>query len=148
MLAYKLSLRRQTKNLGPRGARSGERRIIDYRHFIDALKRKPQAFKGLAVRDTLFPREAYRRTWEELERKLSQRSACRTMVGMLELAGKEGIEAILAERLDALCTADQLPDLNVLREEFAPRDQLCPTVRVDMPPASTYDALLDEQVFA
>jgi hypothetical protein len=27
------------------------------------LKRKPQAFKGLAFRDALFPREAYRRTW-------------------------------------------------------------------------------------
>jgi len=132
----------------PRGARSGERRIIDYRHFIDALKRKPQAFKGLVFRDALFPREAYRRTWEALECKLSQRIACRTMVGLLELAGMEGIEAVLAERLDALCTANELPDLKSLRDEFAPRDQLCPTVRVDMPPASTYDTLLGEQVFA
>ena len=132
----------------PRGARSGERRIIDYRHFIDALKRKPQAFKGLVFRDALFPREAYRRTWEALECKLSQRSACRTMVGLLELAGMEGIEAVLAERLDVLCAANELPDLRSLRDEFAPRDQLCPTVRVDMPPVSTYDALLDEQVFA
>ena len=41
--------------------------MIDYRHFIDALKRKPQAFKGLVFRDALFPREAYRRTWEQLE---------------------------------------------------------------------------------
>lgn len=132
----------------PRGARSGERRIIDYRHFIDALKRKPQAFKGLVFRDALFPREAYRRTWEALECKLSQRSACRIMVGLLELAGMDGIEAVLAERLDVLCSANELPDLRSLRDEFAPRDQLCPTVRVDMPPASTYDALLDEQVFA
>jgi len=36
--------------------------MIDYRHFIDALKRKPQAFKGRVFRDALFPREAYRRT--------------------------------------------------------------------------------------
>jgi hypothetical protein len=52
-----------------RGARSpltSRGRMIDYRHFIDALKRKPQAFKGLVFRDALFPREAYRRTWEEL----------------------------------------------------------------------------------
>ena len=132
----------------PRGARSGQRRVIDYRPFIDALKRKPQAFKGLVFRDALFPRDAYRRTWEELERQLSQRSACRTMVGLLELAAMEGIEAVLAERLDALCTANQLPDLKSLRDEFAPRDPLCPTVRVDMPPVSSYDALLDEQVFA
>src|ERR1700687_5174790 len=77
----------------PRGSRAHGRsrgRAIDYRHFIDSLKRKPQAFKGLAFRDDLFPREAYRRTWEQLDAKLSQRDACRTMVGLLELAGREG----------------------------------------------------------
>ena len=44
-----------------RGIRSpinGRGRMLDYRHFIEALKRKPQAFKGLAFRDALFPREA------------------------------------------------------------------------------------------
>lgn len=47
----------------PRGSRAGNnRRSLDYRHFIDGLKRKPQAFKALAFRDQLFPCEAYRRT--------------------------------------------------------------------------------------
>jgi hypothetical protein len=132
----------------PRGTRSGERRIIDYRHFIEALKCKPQAFKGLVFRDTLFPREAYRRTWEALDCQLSQRLVCHTMVGLLELAGMDGIEAVLAERLDALRTSNQLPDLKALRDEFAPRDQLCPTVRIDMPPVSAYDTLLDEPMLA
>jgi hypothetical protein len=50
---------------------SAPSRLIDYRHFIEALKRKPQAFKGLVFRDALFPREAYRRTWEQLEARLS-----------------------------------------------------------------------------
>ena len=132
----------------PRGARSGACWIIDFRHFIDALKREPKAFKGLVFRDALLPQEAYRSKWKAFECKLSQRSACRTMVGLLELACMDGIEAVLAERFYAVYTVNQLPDLKLLRVEFAPRDQLCPTVRVDMPPASTYDALLDEQVFA
>ncbi|MGF6666236.1 hypothetical protein QF000_007969 [Paraburkholderia atlantica] len=39
-----------------RGSRAGDnRRALDYRHFIESLKRKPQAFKGLAFRDELFP---------------------------------------------------------------------------------------------
>jgi len=51
----------------PRGSRAADNRhALDYRHFIDSLRRKPQAFKGLAFRDALFPREAYRRTWERL----------------------------------------------------------------------------------
>ena len=33
-----------------------------------------------------------------------------------------GIEAVLAERLDTLCAANELPGLKSLRDEFAPRD--------------------------
>ena len=112
---------------------------IDYRHFIDSLRRKPQAFKGLAFRDALFPREAYRRTWEQLEGQLTQRQACKTMVGLLELAGHHGVEAVLAERLDALLEACELPDLKQLHDEFAPRQALCPEVVVEMPSVAVYD---------
>ena len=123
-------------------------RGIDYRHFIDSLKRKPQAFRGLAFRDDLFPREAYRRTWERLEAALTPRSACKTMVGLLELAGNHGVEAQLAERLDALLELGELPDLKALFDEFAPRQAECPVVVVEMPCAALYDTLLDEEVLA
>lgn len=129
----------------PRGVRStagGRGRMIDYRHFVEALKRKPQAFKGLAFRDSLFPREAYRRTWEQLDQRLAQRQACQTMVGLLELAAMEGVEAVLAERLDVLLAAGQLPELKGLREEFAPRNAVPPQVSVHMPATSIYDELL------
>jgi len=120
------------------------RHALDYRHFIDSLKRKPQAFKGLAFRDALFPREAYRRTWEQLDARLSQRDACKTMVGLLELAGLHGVEAVLAGQLDALLEAGKLPDLKALREQYAPRETLCPEVEVRMPPVAVYDELLEE----
>lgn len=124
-------------------------RVIDYRHFIEALKRKPGAFKGLAFRDSLFPREAYRRTWEALERSQSDRQACRTMVGLLELAAMNGVEAILADKLEALLAAHRLPDLLALSEEFAPRTQSsAPQVAVDLPSAHTYDALIATEEIA
>ena len=127
-----------------RGMRStsGRGRMLDYRHFIDALKRKPQAFKGLAFRDALFPREAYWRTWEQLDLKLTQRQACQTMVALLEMAARDGIEGVLAERLEALLVAGELPDVKGLREEFAPRKPELPQITVVMPAASVYDALL------
>ena len=124
----------------------GRGRAIDYRHFIDSLKRKPQAFRGLAFRDELFPREAYRRAWERLDRDMTPRNACKTMVGLLELAGNHGVEAQLAERLDALLELGELPDLETLFAEFAPREAECPEVVVEMPDASLYDTLLDEGV--
>jgi len=130
---------------GTRSAHNGRGRVIDYRHFIDALKRKPQAFKGLVFRDALFPREAYRRTWEQLDLKLTQRQACQTIVALLEMAARDGVEGVLAQRLDALLVAGELPDVKRLREEFAPRKAELPQVRVEIPAASVYDALLPSE---
>ncbi len=90
--ALVLTLARGTRIPG-----TGRGRMLDYRHFIDSLKRKPQAFRGLAFRDDLFPREAYRRTWERLDLQLTQRQACQTMVALLEMAARDGVECILAE---------------------------------------------------
>jgi hypothetical protein len=129
----------------PRGTRvpgTGRGRKLDYRHFIDALKRKPQAFKGLVFRDALFPREAYRRTWEQLDLQLPQRQACQTIVALLEMAARDGVEGVLAERLDALLAAGVLPEVKRLREEFAPRHAELPQITVEIPAASVYDALL------
>jgi hypothetical protein len=130
---------------GRRSPINGRGRVIDYRHFVDALKRKPQAFKGLVFRDALFPREAYRRMWEQLECNLSQRQACQTIVALLEMAARDGVEAALAERLQALLAAGELPDLKKLREEFAPRKVELPLITVEMPMAKVYDALLPSE---
>ena len=130
---------------GARAANSTRGRQLDYRHFIDSLKRKPQAFKGLVYRDDLFPREAYRRTWEQLELKLTTRQACQAIVALLEMAAHDGVEAVLAQRLDALLAAGVLPDVKRLREEFMPHEAAVPVVTVVMPPASRYDALLPSE---
>ncbi len=51
-----------------------------------------------------------RRTAEpgNLDARLSQRDACKTMVGLLELAGLHGVEAVLAGQLDALLESGEL----------------------------------------
>jgi len=127
---------------GVRSAHNGRGRVIDYRHFIEALKRKPQAFKGLVFRDALFPRDAYRRTWEQLDSKLTRRQACQTIVALLEMAAHDGVEAVLAQRLEVLLAIGQLPDVKRLRDELVPRKTAVPVITVEIPPASRYDALL------
>jgi hypothetical protein len=93
-------------------------------------------------RDALFPREAYRRMWEQLDLKLTQRQACQTIVALLEMAARDGVEGVLAQRLEALLVAGELPDVKRLREEFAPRKAELPQITVEIPAASVYDALL------
>ena len=50
------------------------------------------------------------------------------MVGLLDLAAGHGCEAALAARLDELARRDELPDLDRLVEDFAPRPARMPAV--------------------
>ncbi len=117
-------------------------RVIDYRHLIEGLKRKPQAFKGLAFRDALFPGEIYRRTWEALEAHLPARKACRTMIGLLELAARQACEAELATALEALLARGELPDLDTLGSRFQSKLAEPPSLDVPLPAIALYDVLI------
>ena len=116
--------------------------VVDYRHIIHSLRRKPMALFNLVYRDQLFPREAYRRTWEALIAALPARNACRTMVGLLALAHDRACEAELASELEAVLAAGQLPDLALVQQRFTPSSLAVPEVTVSLPAAVVYDALL------
>jgi hypothetical protein len=123
-------------------ARPGERRVIDYRHLLPALKRKPGAFARWRLREAMYPRTEYRRAWEKLSGELPERQACRAMVALLDLAIRGACEAALAQRLAQLLDAGVLPELALLEAEFAPRTPLAPEVCVELPALTTFDALL------
>jgi hypothetical protein len=116
--------------------------VVDYRHVIHSLRRKPGALLNLVYRDQLFPREAFRHAWDALLVAQPPRMACRTMVGLLALAHDRSCEAELAAALDAVLAANELPDLAALRERFGPAAGIPPAVTVVLPPIVTYDALL------
>ena len=123
------------------GGRRGH--VVDYRHIIHALRRKPMALLNLVYREQLFPRgKAYRHSWEALLAALPPRTACRTMVGLLALAHDRTCEGELAIELEAILGTGELPDLALLRQQFAPPGTVVPTVTVTLPAAITYDALL------
>jgi hypothetical protein len=42
--------------------------VVNYRHIIHALRRKPMALLNLVYRDQIFPREAYRLTFDRSAR--------------------------------------------------------------------------------
>jgi len=73
-------------------------RVVDYRHLIGSLVRKPQAFRHSVFREALFPRPVFRRAWEALDQQLDPRKACRIYVGMLHLAATHACEAQLASK--------------------------------------------------
>jgi hypothetical protein len=114
--------------------------VVDYRHVIHALRRKPMALLNLVYRDQLFPRRPYARAFEKLLAERGDKHACRTMVGLLALAHDRACEAELAAVLDADLAAGVLPDLGRLRERFRPATAV-PAVAIDLAPLSVYDEL-------
>jgi len=93
--------------------------VVDYRHVIHALRRKPMALMNLTYREQLFPRRAYRETFDVLCQYLPPRRACQQMVALLALAHERTCEAALAAELTTLLGQKQLPDLNALTTQFA-----------------------------
>ena len=115
--------------------------VIDYRHIIHALRRKPMALLNLVYREQLFPRRAYQRAFEALLAADGDKRACRTMVGLLALAHERACEAELAEAIEVELDAGRLPDFDRLVRHFAPDPAAIPNVTVELAPLHLYDEL-------
>ena len=115
--------------------------VVDYRHVIHALRKKPMALLNLVYRDQLFPRPAYARAFEALCVEVGDKRGCKVTVELLALAHDRACEAELAQMIDADLDAGRLPDLAVLRERFGPAPESVPLIEVDLVPLNVYDEL-------
>ena len=124
-----------------RGAR---KHLIDYRHIIHSLIRKPGAFLHYAYQQDLFPRLLFRVAYDWLNQHYPQ-TAVRQYLKILEMAAtvsEEQVDEILAHliaRGEAL-TAERVRQLLFGQEKRAPV-QLIEIPAVEL---SVYDALLEE----
>jgi transposase InsO family protein len=115
--------------------------VVDYRHVIHSLRRKPMALLNLVYRDQLFPRPVFARTFDALLAASGEKAACRAMVGILALAHERACEAELALALQADLDRGVLPDLAALIERFRPKDAGVPDVVVTLPSLALYDQI-------
>jgi transposase InsO family protein len=123
---------------GPNGKHG---HVVNYRHVIHSLRRKPMALLNLVYRDQLFPRRAYRKAFDALLAEAGEKAACKTMVGLLALAHERACEAELAAAMEEELDAGRLPDINALTERFAPKSAAAPNVVVTLPELAVYDAI-------
>lgn len=140
---YNGGTRLMTLPRGRAGANGKHGHVVDYRHVINTLRRKPMALMNLVYRDELFPRAAYRHTFEWLCEHATPRVACKLMVELLSLAHERTCEAELAVVLSASLAANQEPDITRLRERFAPDPARLPHVRITLTPLAVYETLID-----
>lgn len=128
-----------------RRSTSGPSHVVDYRHIINSLIKKPQAFRRSVLREDMFPRDAFRRAWQALDAGLEPRRACRVYVGLLHLAATHACEAALAAHLETVLAAGDLPDIETARRAVAPPPASLPLISIEQPDLSIYDSLYQHQ---
>ena len=123
---------------------TGRRAVIDYRHVIQALLRKPGAFARYRHREELFPNATYRAAHDKLVSDHGQRPGELEYLRLLKLTAELGVSAV-----DGLLS-------EIVGHAAAPwrteslRQWLCPSPVVTLVDApvnlAVYDALLGEEV--
>src|SRR5205823_8027478 len=82
--------------------RGRNKHLINYRHVIDWLVRKPGAFAAYRYQDALFPTSRFRRAYDGLLAHFPSRAA-KDYLRILELAAKEteaGVDTVLDRLLE------------------------------------------------
>jgi transposase len=123
---------------GDRGA------VIDFRHLIGDLLRKPGAFAGYRWREELFPSLVYRATYDRLEG--GGRDADRRYLEVLKLAAGEGVTAVENALEQLLATPHGVISAKAVRGMLDAWQDLKQGWRERQPlevDLSDYDALLD-----
>ena len=123
---------------GPKGKHG---HVVDYRHVIHSLRRKPMALVNLVYRDQLFPRPAYAHAFEALIAEHGEKRACRAMVELLALAHERACEGELAQLIDSELDHGRTPDPQTLAERLAPRITPPPDIVVPLPRLAIYDEI-------
>jgi hypothetical protein len=118
----------------------GRRAVIDYRHVIQALLRKPGAFARYRHREEMFPDATYRAAHDQLVRDHGQRPGELEYLRLLKLTAELGLSAVsgwLSQRVGEASPPWRAESV---------RRHLCPSpVVTQVEPAvdlAAYDALL------
>lgn len=116
-------------------------RNVNYRHVIDSLVKKPQAFRRSRLRDDFLPNQRYQRIWHQIDRQLSPQAACQWMVKLLHLAAHKDCELALADELEPQLKAGMVPPIAELQDRFGEPSGSLPELSVVQHALADYDDL-------
>jgi hypothetical protein len=125
--------------------RGQSKHLINYRHVIDSLVRKPGAFERYKYREDLFPTSRFRMAYDLLRDTAPQR-ASREYLQILELAARES-ESLVDDALRALLHEDQPITSRAVRDFVVRREAVRPVteVWVELTDLSSFDVLFQHK---
>ena len=118
-------------------------RCVNYRHVIDSLVRKPQAFRYSQLRDDLLPSPDYQRIWHYVDDTLPAHKACRYIVRLLHLAATQQCESALGRYVLKAIDQGELPSELQCRQQFSTETTVIPIIPNQQHSLDAYDQLLE-----
>ena len=115
--------------------------LINYRHIISSLVRKPGAFERYRYREDLFPSLVFRKSYDALCEGLSSRRADVEYLRNLDLAAKT-MESEVEAALELLLSRGELPLAEHVKALVAPEEPEIPDIPVPEVDLLGYDELL------
>jgi hypothetical protein len=116
-------------------------RVIDYRHLVEGLRRKPRAFLNCTWQQDLLPNDEWRDLWSRLRCGGDLDDSARIMVEALYIAAQQDQEVAVANYLDKQLQQNTLT-LVGLQQHFESAATTPPIVRVQQHDLISYDQFL------
>ncbi len=121
-------------------------RCIDYRHLIDSLVRKPQAFRSFTMRDELLPDQDYKNIWAMIDQRYEAKLACKLIVKLLALACRYDCQDALGRYVLNRMENGQNISIEQCQQRFGFPIKSIPNLQAQQHPLSEYDQLLSKAV--
>jgi len=119
--------------------------VVDFRHVIGALLRKPGAFIHYRPREALYPSAVYRAAYDRLVADHGERPGVIEYLHVLKLAADQSVAAVEAVLQKQLVVAGKWRAAQV-REQLVPAAKKIIALSALTPDLKAYDALLNGEV--
>jgi hypothetical protein len=116
--------------------------VLDYRHVIDHLLRKPGAFERYRYREELFPSRLFREAYDRLIHDHGSRKGAVEYLRLLKLSTEVEAADLELMLVEFVCPPYPKWTVDDLRKIVLPRSALLPQVQDLQPEWTSYDQLI------
>lgn len=118
--------------------------VINYKHMVPALLKKPGAFRNCQYRDELFPSADYKRIWEHLDAHEAKAIAPKIMLRLLNLAAHNDCETELAHHVQQLIADNNAIAIDEIEAQFNLANPTLPQIEAQQHDITAYDAFIEQ----
>jgi len=123
----------------------GKRMVLDYRHIIDHLLRKPGAFERYRYREELYPSRLFRDAYDRLVKDHGARHGTMEYLRLLKLSTEVEATDLELMLVEYVCPPHPKWSVEDLRAIIYPRSALHPVVQDLEPQWNSYDTLITQR---